>query len=225
MTAEDNRVNHSATSKAEKDESLVLAEHHLPHFSQLSVDPSLFERRFASDSSMARCAGTCCRSGVWLDVAHRAFIDAHTDVIVRYMEPQQEHDPSRWFDDDELIDPDFESGRAYSTATNNGACVFLDGQRRCVLQRAQAEVPGLKPFYCFAYPIVIDNGVLTLDDDHCPEETGCCAASRTGSQSVLDVCAWELEYVLGKPGYEELRRLAETRATQPMAVPNDSDSP
>jgi Fe-S-cluster containining protein len=222
MTGDGQRTRESEQSSSETSDALVLSDHHLSHISRLTVDPSVFERRFSASCSMANCQGVCCRSGVWVDAAHRERIEQHADVVVRYMEPDQEHDPARWFDEDEtLVDRDFESGSATSTSTRNGSCVFLDSRRRCVLQLAQAEVPGLKPFYCFAYPIVIDHGVLTLDDEHCPDEMRCCAAMPGGSQNVFDVCGWELEHVLGSSGYEELRRLAMARST---VLPNDTNA-
>ena len=197
---------------------LVIREHHLPHIAELEVDAKLLACRFAAGCSMSRCRGTCCTSGVWVDLAHRDRILAHADVIGRYMEPAQEHDRARWFEPGEKDDQDFESGRAISTATIGDGCVFLDSHQRCVLQLAEAEVPGLKPFYCWAYPIVIDHGVLTLDDEMCPEEKQCCGPVASGALDIMDVCAFELEHVVGATGVSALR--SAMSGAKPPALPN-----
>ena len=44
----------------------------------------------------------------------------------------------------------------------DGRCVFLNGEGRCVLQKASLARPGLhlKPFFCTAFPVTIAHGVL-----------------------------------------------------------------
>jgi len=157
---------------------------------------------------MAACTARCCRHGVLVDVAHRDRVLSEAPLIVRYMEATQEHDPSRWFDTEEEDDADFPSGRVVNTEANDHGCVFLDSTRRCVLQLAEAESPGLKPFYCRAYPIAIDHARVTIDADWCPEETSCCGAVEGGELTTFDVCEWELGYLLGEAGIRELRKLA-----------------
>jgi hypothetical protein len=95
-----------------------------------------------------------------------------------------------------------------NTKAANGACVFLDSQRRCVLQLAEAESPGLKPFYCRTYPIAIDHARVTLDADWCPEETNCCGPVAGGELTTFDVCEGELVFLLGEAGVRELHRVA-----------------
>src|SRR5215471_3291907 len=107
-------------------------------------------------------------------LAHRDRVLAEASLVVRYMEPSQEHDPTRWFEEEVFEDPDYPSGRAVCTTVVNDTCVFLDSQRRCVLHMAESESPALKPFYCRAYPVAIVQGRVTLDTDWCPEETQCC---------------------------------------------------
>jgi hypothetical protein len=62
----------------------------------------------------------------------------------------------------------------------------------------------LKPFYCFAYPITVESGVLAVDDPDFTNRTDCCSMIPGGSKSVIDVCRFELEFVLGEDGLEEL---------------------
>jgi len=196
--------------------TFTLTDHNLDYIPDLRVGEELFTTRFNSACSMSSCSAYCCRDGVIVDVEHRDRVLAEADLVRHFMEPTQEHDSSKWFDENVTDDIDFPSGRASNTKVVNGTCVFLDSQRRCVLQRAEEKSPGLKPFYCRTYPIVIINGRVTIDDEHCPDESACCGPDASGSLTVLDVCAYELEYMLGAPakGMTELRRLARESAAR-----------
>jgi len=136
---------------------------------------------------------------------------AEAPLIVRFMEESQEHDPARWFEDDEVEDPDYPSGRAVCTTVVNDTCVFLDSKRRCVLHMAESESPALKPFYCRAYPVAIVQGRITLDTEWCPGETQCCATVADGELSGFDVYAGELLHLLGDAGDREMRHLIAQR--------------
>lgn len=157
---------------------------------------------------MMSCSAKCCRYGVLVDIAHRDRILSEAALVVQYMEPTQEHDPSRWFDSEVEIDEDFPSGRVVNTNTHNDSCVFLDSSRRCVLHMAESASPGLKPFYCRAYPIAIVRGRITIDADWCPEETNCCGPVEGGELTALDVCGGELTFMLGEAGFREVQRVA-----------------
>jgi hypothetical protein len=124
------------------------------------------------------------------------------------MEPFQEHDPAKWFDDEVEIDADFPSGKVVNTNSHTGSCVFLNSSRRCVLHAAEEASPGLKPFYCRAYPIAIAHGRVTIDADWCPEETHCCGPVEGGPLTVLDVCGGELTFMLGEAGFREVQQVA-----------------
>ena len=182
----------------------------LPHLADLRIDPVLLERGFARDCDTRRCRGACCQVGVWVDVGHRDLILAHTARIQGTMDPGQEHDPSRWFGDAELDDPDFPSGRAVGTLVRGGGCVFLNGAGRCVLQMASlGEERGeldLKPFFCAAFPLVVADGVVTFEDEF-PNHPQCCSPSPAGELSALEAFGSELRYVIGESGVDELRRL------------------
>src|SRR5512140_777701 len=152
----------------------ILRDHHLDYITELQVSDVLLTARFASSCNASLCSARCCRAGVLVDIAHRDRIIAEAPLIVQYMEATQEHDPAKWFDAEEEPDLDFPSGRAVNTNSTDDACVFLDSRRLCVLQSAEAESPGLKPFYCRAYPVAIVHGCVTLDAEWCPDETQCC---------------------------------------------------
>lgn len=185
-----------------------LRDHHLDYFTELRVTKQLLTSRFATSCTTSACSARCCRDGVLVDIAHRDRVIAEAPLIVQYMEPTQEHDPSRWFEEEDEPDLDFPSGRAVNTTAVGGACVFLDSRRLCVLQRAEAQSPGLKPFYCRAYPVAIDHGRVTLDADWCPEETQCCGPVEGGELTTFDVYEFELVHMLGEAGMHELRRIA-----------------
>ncbi|HEX5000224.1 MAG TPA: DUF3109 family protein [Terriglobia bacterium] len=181
----------------------ILKHHRVPHIPALRVDPGLAGARFPQACSMTQCSGACCRDGVWADPIEQDRILQHAETIQRAMDDAQEKNPARWFDLEDPDDPDFPSGRAVGTTTVNGGCVFLNSEKRCVLQIVANEETGvLKPFYCFAFPITIDNGTLCLDDGR----DACCTASAGGSRTVLDLCPDELTHVLGQEGLDELRK-------------------
>ena len=191
----------------------ILRKHKLAHIAELRVAEDILRTRFAAHCSMGNCRGTCCSDGVDLDPSARDKILNYADRVRSEMDESQQHDPANWFTD-EFEDEDFPSRRAASTRTHNGACVFLNKQGRCVLQliesQAGSEVGILKPFFCTAYPICISSGLLTIDDEECAGQFQCCSAAQGGSLSIFDICAFELEYVLGKDGANELRALTDS---------------
>jgi len=195
------------------DAVLPLRQHHLEYIPNLRLGEEVLAPRFARGCDTNKCSGACCGGGVLVDVAHRDRVLAEAPLIVRFMEESQEHDPARWFEDDEVEDPDYPSGRAVCTTVVNDTCVFLDSKRRCVLHMAESESPALKPFYCRAYPVAIVQGRVTLDTEWCPEETQCCATVADGELSGLDVYAGELLHLLGDAGDREMRHLIAQRQT------------
>lgn len=180
----------------------------LQHRRELRVDPLLSERRFADGCTTASCDATCCLAGVQVDVTERDRILSHAALVQRSMDPSQDHDPAHWFEVDEVADTDMPSGRAVGTVVRDGACVFLNGARRCVLQLASsamaADAASLKPFFCWAFPLTIFDGTLTLDTELATRRV-CCGPVPDGPLSLLDVCATELDYVLGDGGSRALR--------------------
>jgi len=185
----------------------VVRTHALSHVSELRVDPAVLEARFAAGCSTAHCNAGCCRAGVDADVVERDRILAHAGLIQRHMDPQQEADPASWFDAEAFADADMPSGFAVTTKVRHGACVFLNRESRCVLQIASAEAgdgTDLKPFFCHAYPLTLDEGMLTLDP-HLATRPECCAQTSGGGATVFEACATELRFMLGEHGVRALR--------------------
>lgn len=199
-------------SAPDLDVTYPIKRHHLAHLERLEADDELFAVRFAPACSMMNCSARCCRGGVYVDVAHRDRVLREASLVVEHMEPSQERDPAKWFESEEIDDTDFPSGKCVGTQVVGPGCVFLDSQRRCVLQLAESASPGLKPFYCRAYPVVVSDAVLTLDTEWCPEETQCCGPDPNGNQTALEVLAFELEHVVGKDALAELHQIASARA-------------
>lgn len=190
---------------------ITLTNHALAHMGALKVDPSIFETRFASGCAMTNCIGACCRGGVWADIAERDRILKHAATIKEFMDPDQDHDDSKWFDAEVIDDADFPSAKAVGTQVRHNGCVFLDGAGRCVLQKvdiAKGNTVHLKPFYCTAFPITIEAGSLTYDDYMADEQPRCCSARLQGDLTVFDVCAYELEFTVGPEAAETLRELS-----------------
>ncbi len=192
-------------------EFLFLHRHTQKHIPDLRIRPEVLQKRFAAGCSMNNCNAKCCRAGVHLDIGDQKRILDHADLVRKYMEPHQEKDSSGWFE--ELKDDkDFPSGQCVSTQVKHYGCVFLDNGGRCVLQKAAiAEgMPrfSLKPYFCVAYPVTIENGEIITDDPDFTYRTECCSTVEKGDLTVLDVCSMELEFMFGKEGLEELKEFA-----------------
>ncbi len=199
----------SEPTRPTTDEQRVLRTHRLPHLGELRLHESLFNARFPAACSMMNCSGHCCKYGVYADLAERDKILANAELVIRHMDPHQEKNPARWFEEEEEEDRDFPSGRAIGTNAMDYGCVFLNGAGRCTLQiAAVADGRGpadLKPFYCFAYPIVISDGELMLDDEDFLNRPECCQAVPGGTKTVFELCEDEVRYMLGDAATEELR--------------------
>jgi hypothetical protein len=186
----------------------------------LRVAPSLLEERFAAGCDTRLCVGRCCRSGVWLDPADRDRVLAHDGLVRAAMDPGQPRDARRWFSRRTIVDRDFPSGTAVHTRVRGGRCVFLNGEGRCVLQKASIAAGlavSLKPYFCTAFPVTIDAGVVTLDDKDFRAGQPCCDSTEGGPLTVFDTCAMELDHVLGPAGVSALHRAARRRLAPPTA--------
>ena len=207
----------------------VLRKHRLHHIPELRVGEGILNKKFASGCSMGACNATCCQGGVAADVKERDAILEHKELILRHMEPYQEHDPAAWFDEETVEDPDYPSGYAVGTSVDDNGCVFLDNAGRCVLQKAaMAEnLPKffLKPFFCVAFPITIERGVLETDEPDYTNRPHCCSVIEDGHLSPLDVCAEELEFMLGPQGLEELRQAVQEHSGASRVAPRHEVKP
>jgi hypothetical protein len=198
----------------------ILKNHKLKHIPRLYIDPEILLPRFSPGCSMCHCNGSCCAEGVLLDLKEKERILAYAELIQLYLEPQQEHNSAKWFDEMIETDADFPSGQCDGTSSQSGQCVFLDSKGLCALQKA-AMAEGMdkyffKPFYCVAFPLVIDRHVLTLDDPEFANRSQCCSINPHGARTALDVCREEFEYILGADGLGEIDQLFEEERTLSM---------
>ena len=192
----------------------ILRNHPLKQFTELKVGEDIFTTRYAKGCSMSNCHGICCADGVDVDIAERDRIIEHADMIRQYMDETQDRDTANWFQEPKP-DPDFPSGQCTTTRLKSNGCNFLNKHGQCVVHMAEAKAPPgfgyLKPFFCRAFPVCILNSTLSVDDEQCPDERACCGPVKNGPLSILDTCAFELEYMLGADGLAELRKMAADR--------------
>ncbi|MBI5464586.1 MAG: DUF3109 family protein [Ignavibacteriales bacterium] len=186
-----------------------LKNHNLSYIPDLKIDPVIFDKVFAAGCSLSNCNARCCREGVLIDPQDKAKILAHAETIKRSMDEHQEHDHAKWFDGVAEPDADFPSGRCEGTRVIDGGCVFLNSRGWCVLQKAAVEEGmekwKLKPFFCVAYPLTIDAGVLTMCEPEFADRPECCSTVADGTQTVLEVCEEEIYFLLGEEGARQLR--------------------
>lgn len=171
------------------------------------IDPILFEKGFSKGCGPLACESTCCSVGVFADLEEKELILSHKEAVKKFMDETQTTDDSLWFDSDVLDDSDYPSGKAIGTEVFNDKCVFLNKSGMCSLQIAAASEGigrwGLKPFYCTAFPITVEEGVLTFDDFQ-QGKTHCCSSIDTKVTTLVESCRDELERILGRDGYKEL---------------------
>jgi hypothetical protein len=99
---------------------------------------------------------------------------------------------------------------------HNEKCVFLRKDGKCSVQLVSAEKYNdpwkIKPFFCVAFPISIDNGTVTFDD-YQQDKAQCCSIVQDTDTSLIESCKPELEYVLGKEGYKKLQDYNPAKST------------
>ncbi len=184
---------------------------------EYAISGELFTTGMKDGKGPCRCTSTCCEAGVYADVAERDKVMAHREVIERYMDETQPHDPQLWFEDSESDDPDFPSGRCVGTQEVNNKCAFLDKFGRCSLQVA-ATGEGMhrwffKPLYCILYPIEITGKTVRFDDLLQGDEQ-CCSVSDRFEIPLFQACKDELTHLLGEEGFRALEsRFRELQVT------------
>jgi hypothetical protein len=215
---EKDQIKYEKRNSVNKNANKMLHKHQLQHIKDLTVDHEVLLQRFSPGCAMCNCNGKCCADGVLLDLKDKERILAHKDLVKQYMEPQQQHDETKWFDNNIEKDVDFPSGHCDGTAVHGHGCVFLNSLGLCVLQKAAMEEGmqkfALKPFYCVAFPLTIDEHVLTTYEPEFTNRPQCCSVGAEGALTVLDVCREEFEYMLGTDGLREVEQLFEQNMHQ-----------
>ena len=170
------------------------------------IDPLIFTQKFVKACDVCICSGECCYYGVYTDKGEYEKIISEKEKIIKYMDDSQTKNVDTWFEEPQ-VDHDFPSGLAVGTEVHNGKCVFLDKQGFCTLQKmamAEGEFKWkYKPLYCILFPLVISEGVLTVDDEHL-NDMHYCSKLENQISTVFDCCKNELKFLLGEKGFEEL---------------------
>jgi hypothetical protein len=172
----------------------------------MMIDPLIFTQKFVKACDVCICSGECCYYGVYTDLEEWKVIMSMKERVIKSMDDSQPKNPDVWFEEPEE-DSDFESGFAVGTEVHNGKCVFLDRQGFCTLQKIAMEDGEFKwkykPLYCILFPLVIFEGVLTVDDEHL-DRMHYCNKEVNQKSTVFDCCKNELKHILGEEGFKEL---------------------
>lgn len=187
------------------------------------VDRKLLGRLSTQRCVTDECQSWCCTGGVWVDLQEKEKILANAEKIKPLLPPGR-RDESIWFDGERDSHLDFPSGWGEGTTVvldpthpAGETCIFLRPEdRRCAIQAASlanGEDPwSLKPFFCILHPLTTDDGVLRLDDDNeIYTEGGHCQRPHGQPVPLHVTFRSEMEFALGKAGYQKLVHLAENQ--------------
>jgi len=170
------------------------------------IDPIIFKQPFVKSCDICICSGECCYYGVYTDKFEHEKIIEIKERIIKSMDDSQTKNVDLWFEEPQE-DTDFESGIAVGTELHNGKCVFLDKQGFCTVQKIAMEDKEFKwkykPLYCILFPLIIENGVITVDTEHL-DRMHYCNKSENQVSTIFETCKEEIEYLVGKDGIKEL---------------------
>jgi Fe-S-cluster containining protein len=180
----------------------------------IRIDPSVLRQESIQRCALAECQAACCTGGVWLTADEMPRILASAEIVKPFLPPDR-REPVTWFSAGE---PDENMPRGYEMGTTTvddpqrpgqTCCVFLRHDRKCALQVASTAHdlgwPGLKPFFCASYPMYLENGVLSMDDDTPLDFEGAgCRRPAAAPRPMYEVYREEAILILGEDGYQEL---------------------
>lgn len=173
---------------------------------KFKIDPVIFTSKFVKACDVCKCSGECCYYGVYTESTEWERIMKDADDIKELMDDSQTRDTNKWFEAP-VEDDDFDSGIAVGTEVYNGKCVFLDKQGFCTLQKLAMKRGEskwkYKPLYCILFPLVVTEGILTVDDDHLARMHYCNVLANQVS-TVYEACKEELRHLLGEEGFAQL---------------------
>lgn len=172
----------------------------------IRINPDVLRKDSIRRCADARCGAVCCSGGVWLNEDEAPKIRAWAEEIKKRLPPDR-HDESIWFEEE-----DGEMGtNSIDDASRPGqtCCVFLQPDRKCALQVVSNENnlgwPGIKPYYCAIYPLLIEENVLTIDDETpLIYAGGLCRNSAPQGYAAYELYRDEAILILGEDGYREL---------------------
>jgi Fe-S-cluster containining protein len=182
------------------------------------VELAIFQLRYFTHClDCTTCHDWCCSHGVDVDVENKARILAQADAIERSTGVPRD----RFFTPGVHADAEFPGGASTRTQIENGACVFLDREKRgCKLHRYALEVGidyhDVKPMVSALFPVTFDDGTLHASDEATDDELVCLGPGPTlyrGARS-------ELLFYFGEPFVTELDAIErELDPTQERRLP------
>ncbi len=160
----------------------------------MKIDPHVFHAKFPHRCSLDRCKSRCCQGGVWADIEEREVILRNAELFLPYVLPEAK-DPSLWFGGT-TEDPDCPSGTAVETNVAGDYCIFFNPDHGCSLQKAATDLfrhPWeFKPRFCVMFPLVVSEGVLTVDEDM---EDVWCMECENRTHPILSAVEEEVTYL------------------------------
>ncbi len=184
----------------------------------MEIDPLVFRAKFPEACRLDRCGSRCCKGGVWADLEERDVILENAEMIAPYLRPEAK-DPASWFGET-AEDPDCPSGVAVETNVAGDSCVFFNPAHGCALQKAAAD-RGLhewefKPRFCILFPLVVSEGVLTVDEDM---DDLWCMKRGNRTHPLLPAVEWEVRYLFPENVVRRLLGESRTSDTPPGPEP------
>jgi hypothetical protein len=160
----------------------------------MKIDPHVFLAKFPRRCALDRCKSRCCTGGVWADIAEREAILRNADLFLPYLRPEAK-DPSSWFGGT-TVDPDCPSGTAVETNSVGEYCAFYHPAYGCALQKA-ATAHGrheweFKPRFCIMFPLVVSDGILTVDEDM---DEAWCMSCENRTHPILSAVEKEVSFL------------------------------
>jgi len=172
----------------------------------ISVTPDILRKDAIRRCADSKCGAVCCSGGVWLREDEAPRIRDWAEAIKACL-PAERHDESNWFEqgDEELGTNTIEDPQRQGRT----CCVFLQPDRKCALQVVSMANnlgwPGIKPYYCAIYPLLLEDGVLSIDDETpLTYEGGLCRQSTAQGHAPYELYRDEAILILGQDGYREL---------------------
>ncbi|MEO6526139.1 MAG: hypothetical protein ABIP93_05905 [Gemmatimonadaceae bacterium] len=171
----------------------------------------MFTRRYFGHCLQCTfCGDACCYHGVDVSLQERDRILARADEL----EPLLAVPRTGWFDTRVTLDVDFPGGGATRTAVVDGACVFLQRDRRgCLLHAfalsANEDYHAIKPMVSTLFPVTFGDGALLCSEELHEGSLVCAGAGPTA----YEMARGELAHYFGEDLVLELD-LHASRASQ-----------
>ena len=177
-----------------------------------AVDPAIFSYRyFTHCMSCDFCGDACCSYGVDIDVENVARIEALSPDFEAHVGVPR----GKWFTRQRWNDPEFPGGAQARTRVKDGACVFLDREKRGCKIHSYCIDKGidyhqLKPLVSVLFPLTFEGGALVASGEVEDKSLVC------GGQglSIYEGLRGELAYYFGDALVSELDSIrAQTTGT------------